>query len=92
MKTANTFVNVFRARTEGRRRTFTVVNLTLDAVKTVLKGEMLRPDTSNTAIAEDVEDGYIRRNNRSGFYGGADGYIPTAKGYRAILKQLEAGA
>lgn len=86
MKTAGIFADVFIRRTTGRRATFTVVNLTLDAVKIVLRGEKLKLNVEGAL--EDVQAGYLRRANGSGYYGGADGYLPTAKGYRKIHEQL----
>lgn len=86
MNTASIFVDTFKGRTTGRKRIFTVVNLTLDVVKTVLKGEMLKLGTEGAL--EDVEAGYLKRNNCTGFHRGNDGYLPTAKGYRAIFKAL----
>lgn len=87
MNTATIFTEVFKGRTTGRRRMYTVANLTLDAVKVVLNGEMLKFGVDGAE--EDVENGFLRVKKCSGFYGGNDGYIPTAKGYKAILKELE---
>ena len=87
MKTAGIFAEVFTDRTTGKRATFTVNALTIDAVKVVLNGIQLAIGTDGAE--DDERAGYIRRDNKTGYYGGADGYKPTAKGYRAILKALE---
>ena len=87
MKTCGVFVDLFTARTTGVRRMFTVSNLTLDAVKVVLKGVSLKLDTDGAE--DDCNGGYLRRCNLTGYYGGNDGYVPTAKGYRAILSMLQ---
>lgn len=86
MKTTSIFVDVFNSRTTGSRAIFKVVNFTLNAVKIVLKDTMLKLGTEDAL--EDVEAGYLRRNNCTGYYHGNDGYLPTAKGYRAIYKAL----
>jgi hypothetical protein len=59
-----------------------VNTLTLNAVKVVLKGVQMSLDE------EDLKRVYLRRDCKSGFYGGDDGYIPTAKGFRKILAEL----
>lgn len=87
MNTATIFVEVFKGRTTGRKAIYKVVNLTLDAVKLVLNGELVKIGTDGAI--EDLENGFLRVKRNSGYYGGNDGYIPTAKGYRAILKVLE---
>ena len=87
MKTAGIFAEAFKERTAGRRATFTVNALTLDAVKVVLNGVQLA--TGTDGAEDDERAGYIRRDNKTGYYGGRDGYKPTAKGFRAILKELE---
>lgn len=86
MKTAQIFAETFTERTTGRRAMFTVNALTLDAVKVVLRGVQL--ETGTDGAADDERDGYIRRENNTGYYGGRDGYKPTAKGFREILKAL----
>ena len=86
MKTANIFVEVYNNKTTGRRAVFKVVNITLEAVKIVLKNEMISLDS--VGALEDVENGYLKRDNRTGYYGGKDGYTLTAKGYKAILNIL----
>jgi len=86
MKTVSIFVDVFNGRTKGRKATFKVNNLTLDAVKIVLNGTMVKLETEHAL--EDVENGYLRRCNCTGCYGGNDGYIPTLKGYKEIFKAL----
>ena len=87
MKTCEVFADAFRTRTTGVRRMFTVSNLTLDAVKVVLKGVSLKVDTDGAE--DDCNSGYLRRCNLTGYYGGTDGYVPTAKGYRVILAKLQ---
>lgn len=87
MNTATIFAEVFKGRTTGSRAIYTIVNLTLDAVKLVLNGELVKIGTDGAI--EDLENGFLRVKRNSGYYGGNDGYIPTAKGYRAILKVLE---
>lgn len=87
MNTATIFAEVFKGRTTGRRAIYTIVNLTLDVVKLVLNGELVKIGTDGAI--EDLENGFLRVKRNSGYYGGNDGYIPTAKGYRAILKVLE---
>jgi hypothetical protein len=82
MNTAKCWAQVFIDRTTGRRAIFQVNTLTLNAVKVVLKGVQMSLDE------EDLKRGYLRRDCKSGFYGGADGYIPTAKGFRKILAEL----
>ena len=69
---------------------FTVNALTLDAVKVVLRGVQL--ETGTGGAADDERAGYIRRENNTGYYGGHDGYKPTAKGFREILKALKGAA
>ena len=65
---------------------YTVNALTVDALKVVLNGVQIKFDTEG---AEDDEHaGYIRKQRKSGYYGGNDGYIPTAKGFREILNTL----
>ena len=86
MQTADIFTEVYRARTTGRKRVFTVENLTLGAVKLVLDGEMVDLDTAGAKA--DAEAGFLKRKNCSGFYGGHDGYVLTAKGFRRILVEL----
>ena len=86
MNTVKIFTEVFKERTEGRRATYKINNLTLDAVKIILKGELTRLDAAGAI--EDVENGFLKRKNCTGFYGGRDGYAPTAKGYKAILAEL----
>lgn len=86
MITSGIFAEVFTSKTTGARRCFTIANLTLDAVKLVLKGTQIKLGTAGAEI--DCENGFLKRVNLTGYYGGNDGYIPTAKGYKAILKQL----
>lgn len=66
---------------------YTVNALTIDALKVVLKGVQVKPETAGAE--EDETAGYIRKQKLSGYYGGNDGYIPTAKGFREILKTIE---
>ena len=87
MNTATIFAEVFKVRTTGRKAIYKVVNLTLDAVKLVLNGELIKSGTDGAS--EDLKNGFLREKRNSGFYGGNDGYIPTTKGYKAILKELE---
>lgn len=87
MKTASIFAEVFKGRTTGVRRMYTVNALTLDALKTVLNGVQIKFGTDGAE--EDERAGYVRKQKKSGYYGGNDGYIPTAKGFRAILNTLE---
>ena len=68
MKTAEIWIEVFTQRTTGRRRMFTIVNLTLDAVKTVIGNTQIKLDTDNAI--EDINNGYMRRVNCTGFYNG----------------------
>ena len=86
MNTSRIFTDAFTARTTGRRATFKVNNLTLDAVKVVLKGIQL--SLNEDGVMEDLENGFLRKQRNSGFYVGADGYVPTAKGFRKILAEL----
>ena len=86
MNTAKIFADTFIKRTTGRKASFKVNNLTLDAVKVVLKG--IQIDHTAKGLNEDYENGFLRKQTNSGFYGGNDGYIPTAKGYRRILAEL----
>lgn len=86
MITSSIFAEVFTSRTTGPKRCFTIVNLSLDAVKLVLNGTQIKLGTDGAEV--DCMSGFLKRVNRSGFYGCNDGYVPTAKGYRAILKQL----
>lgn len=86
MNTSRVFADVFTARTTGRRAMFEVNNLTLDAVKVVLKGVQL--NFNEDGAMEDLENGFLRKQCNSGFYGGEDGYVPTAKGFRKILAEL----
>lgn len=86
MITSNIFSEIFVSRTTGAKRCFTIVNLSLDAVKIVLKGTQIKLETDGAEV--DCENGFLKRVNSTGYYGGSDGYIPTAKGYRAILKLL----
>ena len=65
---------------------YTVNALTMDALKVVLKGVQVRFGTEGAE--EDENAGYIRKQFNSGYYGGNDGYIPTAKGFREILNTL----
>lgn len=90
MKTAEIWIEVFTQRTTGRRRMFTIVNLTLDAVKTVIGNTQIKLDTDNAI--EDINNGYMRRVNCTGFYNGNDGYVLTAKGYKELLKMLQMAA
>ena len=86
MKTATIFAEVFTGRTTGKRAMFTVNALTIDALKVVLNGVQIKFGTEG---AEDDEHaGYIRKQRNCGYYGGNDGYIPTAKGFRKILDAL----
>lgn len=87
MKTAEIFTGLFKERTTGRRASFTINVLTLDAVKIVLKGTKVKLDTEGAN--EDCAGGFLRRQNSTGIYGGNDGFIPTAKGWKAILKALQ---
>lgn len=87
MNTARFWSDIFTARTTGRKAIFQVNALTLDAVKVVLKGIQL--NLNEEGATEDLKRGFLRRQNNSGFYGGNDGYIPTAKGFRMILKELK---
>ena len=87
MKTAQIFAEVFAERTTGRRAMYTINALTVDAVKVVLNGVIAKVGTDGAE--DDERAGYVRKVTNSGYYGGADGYKPTAKGYRAILKALE---
>ena len=87
MKTAGIFAEAFTERTTGRRAMYTVNARTVDAVKVVLNGVQL--ETGADGAEDDERAGYVRKVTNSGYYGGADGYKPTAKGYRAILKALE---
>ena len=87
MKTAGIFAEAFTERTTGRRAMYTVNALTVDAVKVVLNGVQL--ETGADGAEDDERAGYIRRDNKTGYYGGRDGYIPTAKGFREILKALK---
>ena len=87
MKTANIFADIFTRRTTGEKRMYTINALTLDTVKIVLRGTKLNLDVSGTE--EDCNAGFLRRANGTGCYGGTDGYIPTAKGYRAIIAMLK---
>jgi len=86
MNTSKVWADTFTARTTGRRAMFKVNNLTLDAVKVVLKGIQL--NINEEGAMEDLENGFLRKQCNSGFYGGADGYVPTAKGFRKILAEL----
>ena len=86
MKTATVFAEVFTARTTGRRAMFTVNAVTVDALKIVLKGVQVKFGTEGAE--EDERAGYILKQRNSGYYGGNDGYIPTAKGFREILNAL----
>jgi len=86
VNTSRVFEDVFIARTTGRRAIFIVNNLTLDALKVVLKGMQL--NLNEEGAMEDFENGFLRKQRNSGFYGGADGYVPTAKGFRQILAEL----
>ena len=86
MNTAKYWAEIFTARTTGPKAIFQVA-LTLNAVKVVLKGIQLNLNNVEGAT-EDLKKGFLRRQNNTGFYGGADGYIPTAKGYRMILAEL----
>lgn len=87
MKTAQIFAEVFTERTTGRRAMYTINALTVDAVKVVLNGVQLALGTDGAE--DDERAGYIRRDNKTGYYGGRDGYKPTAKGFREILKVLK---
>ena len=87
MKTAGFFADLFTMRTTGAKRMYTINALTLDAVKIVLQKTKLNLDVPGTE--DDCNDGYLRRANGTGCYGGTDGYLPTAKGYRAILALLK---
>lgn len=86
MNTSRVFADVFIARTTGRRAIFKVNNLTLEAVKVVLKGIQLSFDEDGAM--QDLKNGFLLKQHNSGFYGGADGYVPTAKGFRKILEEL----
>ncbi len=90
MKTAEIFLDVFRGRTTGRRATYKIINLTLDVVKIVLKGVQIKLGVEGTK--EDEANGFVRRYNGTGCYGGNDGYILTAKGYREIFRLLSVKA
>lgn len=87
MKTAEIFKEIFNERTTGRRAMFTVNNLSVEAVKIVLKGIQIKIGTSG--VEEDELNGFVKRQNLTGYHGGNDGYVPTAKGYRAILNMLK---
>lgn len=86
MNTSRIFADRFTAMTTGRGGIFRVNKLTLDAVKIVLGG--IQIDFNTEGADEDFDNGFLRRQVRSGFYGGYDGYIPTAKGFRRILAEL----
>jgi len=86
MNTAKIMADVFRARTEGRKAIYKINNLTIDAVKIVLKGELIKLET--IGALEDEKNGFLKRKNCTGFHGGRDGYIPTAKGYKTIFEHL----
>jgi hypothetical protein len=86
MNTSKFWADAFTTRTTGRRAIFHVDALTLNAVKVVLKGIQL--NLNEEGATEDLKRGFLRRQCNSGFYGGADGYIPTAKGFRQILAEL----
>lgn len=86
MKTANIFADIFTERTTGRRAMFTLNSLAVDALKVVLKGVQVKFGTDGAE--EDEQTGFIRKQRNSGYYGGNDGYIPTAKGFREILNTL----
>ena len=87
MNTADIFVDVFKLRTEGRKASFKINNLTLDAVKIVLKGEIVKFGTPGTK--EDLDNGFLKKcYAEAKNCGGYSGYYPTAKGYRAILAEL----
>ena len=86
MNTSRIFADLFTARTTGRKAVFHVNNLTLDAVKIVLKG--IQIDFNTEGADEDLDNGFLRKQVNSGFHGGNDGYIPTAKGFRRILAEL----
>ena len=87
MKTASIFAEQFTARTTGRRAIYTINVLSLEAIKIVLKGVSLKLGTEGAE--EDCGKGYLRRRNGTGYYGGNDGFMPTAKGWKAILAALQ---
>jgi hypothetical protein len=87
MNTAKYWAGIFTARTTGRKAIFQVDALTLNALKVVLNGIQLNLNNVEGAT-EDLKRGFLRREINSGFYSGADGYIPTAKGFRKILAEL----
>ena len=89
MNTATIFAEVFTGRTTGRRAMYTVNALTVDALKVVLKGVQVKFGTEGAD--EDERAGFIRKQRNSGYYGGNDGYTPTAKGFREILNTLNRG-
>ena len=66
---------------------YTINALTVDALKVVLKGTQIKFGTDGAE--EDEQAGYIRKQIKGGYYGGNDGYIPTAKGFHEILNTLE---
>lgn len=86
MNTATIFAEAFTEKTTGRRAMFTVNALTVDALKVVLKGVQVKFGTDGAE--EDEQAGFIRKQRNGGYYGGNDGYIPTAKGFREILNTL----
>ena len=87
MNTADIFVDVFKLRTEGKKASFKIVNLTLDAVKIVLKGEIVKFGTPGTK--EDLCNGFLKQcHAEAKNCDGYNGYYPTAKGYKAILSKL----
>lgn len=87
MKTIDVYRNIFISRTTGKSAMFTINRLSLDAVKIVLKGIQL--PLCIYGGAEDAENGFLKLQRNSGFYGGSDGYIPTTKGYRTIYNALK---
>lgn len=89
MNTANVFAEVFTGRTTGRCAIFKVNTLTVDALKVVLKGVQVKIGTDGAE--DDEQAGFIRKQRNGGYYGGNDGYIPTAKGFREILNTLNRG-
>lgn len=86
MNTAKIWADIFTARTTGSTAIYDVRKLTQVSVDSVLRGVQMNLNTEGAT--EDLKRGYLRREVHSGFYGGSDGYIPTAKGIRAILAEL----
>lgn len=91
MNTCSIFTDTFTKRTTGPRRSWTIENLTLNAVKIVLDTTSI--DKETPGAVEDFNAGYLKDDNAWKYKStNKSGYELTAKGYKEVYKKLSENA